>query len=45
MTEKEKDLRQRIENRFEGHEDDEVMMALKEISTRYLLKQLKEKSE
>lgn len=44
MTEKEKDIHVRIERRFKGHEDDEIMMALKEIATRYLINQLRAKS-
>ncbi len=45
MTEKEKDIQVRIERRFKGHEDDEIMMAIKEISTLYLINQMREKSE
>lgn len=45
MTEKEKDIQVRVERRFKGHEDDEIMMALKEISMRYLINQMREKSE
>ena len=45
MTEKEKEIRDRIERRFKGHENDEIMLALKEISTRYLINQMRENNE
>ncbi|MBW2091944.1 MAG: hypothetical protein JRI34_07465 [Deltaproteobacteria bacterium] len=44
MTEKEKELIKRIEKRFARHEGNKTMMALKDISTRYLLKKLKDKN-
>ncbi len=45
MTNKEKELLKRIEKRFERHKKDKTMMALKDISTRYLIKKLKNKDE
>jgi hypothetical protein len=45
MTEKEKEIRNRIERRFKGHENDEILLALKEISTRYLINQMRENNE
>ena len=45
MTDKEKEIRNRIERRFKGHENDEIMVALKEISIRYLLNQMRKNDE
>ncbi|MBW2623777.1 MAG: hypothetical protein JRD68_12795 [Deltaproteobacteria bacterium] len=45
MTDKEKKVRDRIERRFKGHENDKIMMALKKISTRYLIDQMRENNE
>ena len=45
MTEKEKKIRDRVELRFKGHENDEILLALKEISIRYLINQMRENSE
>ncbi|MBW1708939.1 MAG: hypothetical protein JRJ73_03535 [Deltaproteobacteria bacterium] len=45
MTKKEKELLDRIEKRFARHKGNKIMMALKDISTRYLIKQLKSKDE
>jgi len=40
VTKKEKELLERIEKRFARHKGDKIMAALKEISTRYLTRQL-----
>jgi len=45
MTEKEKEIRDRVERRFKGHENDEIMMAIKDISIRYLINQMRGNNE
>jgi hypothetical protein len=42
LTERERELIQKVEKRFARHEGDQLMMALKEISIRYLLRRLKD---
>jgi len=45
MTEKEKEIRDSIERRFKGHENDEILMALKEIATSHLINQMRKNDE
>jgi hypothetical protein len=42
LTEQERELVEKVTKRFARHEGNQLMMALKEISIRYLLRRLKD---